>query len=193
MPSDSRSVLLQALLARSGKGELPTTEDLVSELAGSDPTAGIIAQYLAQRRVEEAEHETSADEDEETDALRIPSDEWNAMVERNAQLGKAFRGLRQEVESLYGELEDLRARNDKLAAALGACYLCWGLDVDCPTCGGQGLPGTSSPDRRLFAQLVAPAIRRLQRHEDVVDRRTRLSDPPSWGAHQRDQRERSEA
>jgi hypothetical protein len=60
-----------------------------------------------------------------------------------------------------GELEELRERNEALAAALGACFACWGADLRCIHCGGAGRPGAAQPDRRLFSQLVAPAVARF--------------------------------
>ena len=59
-----------------------------------------------------------------------------------------------------GELEELRQRNEALAAALGACFVCWGTDIFCTHCGGEGRRGATAPDPRLFNQLVAPAVAR---------------------------------
>ncbi len=45
-----------------------------------------------------------------------------------------------------GELEELRERNEALAAALGACFACWGTDIFCTHCGGEGRPGAAAPE-----------------------------------------------
>jgi hypothetical protein len=50
-------------------------------------------------------------------------------------------------------------RNMLLAAALGACE-CWSEDVECPSCGGEGSAGWVPPDPELYAEYVAPAVRR---------------------------------
>ena len=50
-------------------------------------------------------------------------------------------------------------RNVVLAAALGACE-CWGEDNGCPDCGGAGAAGWVPPDPELYAEYVAPAVRR---------------------------------
>ncbi|MEU6040722.1 hypothetical protein ABZ801_35525 [Actinomadura sp. NPDC047616] len=63
--------------------------------------------------------------------------------------------------------EELRARNDALAAALGACG-CWGTRAHCPLCGGAGEPGWALPDRSLFACYVHPALRTVARHRAVA-------------------------
>ncbi|WP_116948896.1 hypothetical protein [Jiangella endophytica] len=54
-----------------------------------------------------------------------------------------------------------------LAAALGAC-VCWGQDPGCPVCAGRGGSGWSDPDRELYAEYVAPAVRRRAAHASVV-------------------------
>lgn len=68
------------------------------------------------------------------------------------------------------EIEDLRALNDTLASALGACPMCWGGVDDCEVCSGAGMPGSQAPDRRLFKQLVFPALRRMQQEGESVRR-----------------------
>lgn len=52
----------------------------------------------------------------------------------------------------------LGARNAILAAALGACPECWGVEPGCPNCNGSGKPGWVAPDEAAFAAWVAPAI-----------------------------------
>lgn len=48
-----------------------------------------------------------------------------------------------------------------LAGALGACA-CWGRDPGCPSCAGDGGPGWERPDPALYAEFVAPAVRRMR-------------------------------
>ena len=67
-----------------------------------------------------------------------------------------------EASDLAAELDELHARNDTLAAALGACPLCWGDDPACSDCRGRGSPGARRPHGRLFDLLVRPAVRRLR-------------------------------
>ncbi len=66
-----------------------------------------------------------------------------------------------DAPSAGGELADLRQVNDTLAAALGACRVCWGGDRECQQCNGHGAAGSGLPDMALFEQLVAPAVRRV--------------------------------
>jgi hypothetical protein len=58
--------------------------------------------------------------------------------------------------------EELVERNGLLAGALGACD-CWGLQADCVVCQGAGRSGWRLPDKRLFSNLVRPAIDKVSR------------------------------
>lgn len=66
-----------------------------------------------------------------------------------------LRGIRQE-------LEDLRKVNDTLAAALGACAVCWGGNPNCEACEGEGHAGAYDPQPRMFNELVVPAVQRAR-------------------------------
>jgi len=57
--------------------------------------------------------------------------------------------------------EQLVERDQALAAALGACD-CWGEDIRCHICQGEGGPGWLLPDRQLFATYVFPALRTVR-------------------------------
>lgn len=80
---------------------------------------------------------------------------------------------------LYAELEALRTRNDALAAAVGACYLCFGDDPLCEECGGRGVPGSLAPEPAAFRKYVHPALHRAQAAESGRRRYTtpRQRDP----------------
>jgi len=87
------------------------------------------------------------------------------------------------IDALKRELADLREVNDTLAAALGACRVCWGGDVDCPECGGRGRTGSAVPDPALFRELVVPAVRRvrsLDRAARPASRRARVDGSRQW-------------
>ena len=72
---------------------------------------------------------------------------------------QAMHRLRSRFDAMRDELEELRERQDRLAAALGACADCWGEDPECEVCGGMGAPGSFVPDARLYRALVSPACR----------------------------------
>lgn len=68
--------------------------------------------------------------------------------------------LRARVQEMRDELRILRRRNEVLAAALGACELCWGDDPECEECRGHGRPGWEEPDRALYRELISPVAER---------------------------------
>jgi DNA repair exonuclease SbcCD ATPase subunit len=165
---DMRSQLLQTLAAQAGEGA--NLQDLLLAQLGdnADPTVNLIARYLAQQpQTDQVESDTSPDE-EEAEFFDSPSELNEARAEERA---RSLQSLRQTMEQMYEEVEALRERNDTLAAALGACYLCWGEDLDCPVCGGTGHPGSLMPDKSLLVRLVAPAVQQLRKQEGQ-DRRT---------------------
>lgn len=66
------------------------------------------------------------------------------------------------IRAMQQELIDLRHVNDTVAAALGACPLCWGGDSGCAACHGRGGAGYAVPDLDLFARWVVPATERMR-------------------------------
>jgi hypothetical protein len=163
---------VQALLAgmNSGsvEGTLPSAQELLGQLESTNPTLGLIAKYLAARQVNESQTD-SADETEVDEVAARAAEDQRLALEQSDHLAQLVRGLERQVRKMRIELEQLRARNDTLAAALGACYLCWGEDTNCPVCRGSGGPGYLMPGKAVFAHFVTPAIRRL-RVEREVDR-----------------------
>ena len=161
MSADLNSILMEALAGGQGMSAA-TTQALLSQLGEDDPTVSLLARYLTQRQSAEHEDETSSDEEEKTELASCSAELESARV-RSTETALAVRRLREKVEEVYEELEVLRERNDLLAAALGACYLCWGEDSQCYVCAGEGRPGLGSPDRELFTRFVAPAVHSFQR------------------------------
>jgi hypothetical protein len=74
--------------------------------------------------------------------------------------------LKETLRAVGEELRALRSLNDDLAAALGACRLCWGADPDCPRCDGRGGAGWIQPDPDKYRMFVEPAIRRTSSKGD---------------------------
>jgi hypothetical protein len=148
------STLLERLLAPgSGAAAIPSATELADQLATDNPQLAILAKVLAQREaalsqaVDRIDAEPAQDDEPPVPAARrVPTD-----------------ALADLLDALYRELEQLRRRNDMLAAALGACYLCWGEDRHCPACHGQGRPRSASPDADAYAHLVAPAADHIKR------------------------------
>ncbi|MBK6005005.1 hypothetical protein JJB11_02770 [Ramlibacter ginsenosidimutans] len=95
-----------------------------------------------------------------------------------ADLDVLVRGHAQQA----AELERLRRRNDALAAALGACHLCFGEDAWCPRCGGLGRPASRRPEPAAFAQYVRPVLERLQPREPARATPPASTEGPRAGA-----------
>lgn len=183
---DPRSALMQSLLGGTADG-VPSIQDLLAKLGATDPTAAMVLQYMAQQRAAASEEPDEGEQEETAAVVEAPApymDEGRA-----ARAGEALRALRRRVHALYAELEDLRARNDDLAAALGACAQCWGEDPACETCEGLGRPGGAPPDAYLYGRLVAPAARRLN-YWDPADGRLPGAGPPTTGTTSERQEER---
>jgi hypothetical protein len=108
-------------------------EAAVTERSASDPMLAMMMQMMNSRRSEEP-----------------PENRRRERVERvRSHLGE----LRSALASAHGLLDDI-------ADALGACDVCWGSDERCRECRGRGTPGWRMPDEELFAELVAPAVKR---------------------------------
>jgi len=155
-------VLIDAL---SGKGQIDTLALLRAQVdaqARDNPQAAQILQLLEQRRQQQNS------ESQEEEELILPSEEeaysehGTLAEEAREENARHAQELEDTVNRVYAELEMLRARNDALAAALGACYLCFGDDVLCKECGGRGVPGSLAPKPAAFRKYVLPAFRRAK-------------------------------
>lgn len=153
MPEDVSSILMQGL-----DTGLSVQDVLLSQIDTSDPTMALVARMLAGRTTESSsEKETTPDE--ETDELS---------KQRLQRLSQAVRHLRRKCDSLQIEVEELQLRNDAMAAAVGACYLCWGENPMCEVCSGQGTPGRFPINASAFAEFVLPAIRAFKANKSPV-------------------------
>jgi hypothetical protein len=97
----------------------------------------------------------------DSDAATVRA-ESDALREQLALHCEQAQATEEKLYSTQGELVALRERTDTLAAALGACCLCWGADSACRVCRGRGRPGFSQPDEESFVELVLPAVRAMR-------------------------------
>lgn len=168
MSADPYSLLLESYASGTPGGL--GVEQLLAQMGEGDPRVSLVTKYLASRReAQEAEAEEAAAAEAEREAVE-------------AEKQAALRSLQRMARSMYAELEELRGRNDMLAAALGACYLCWGENAMCEVCAGAGAPGSTPPDAELFAALVVPAARRMQRRRKQAGTRPAPPPPPKGPA-----------
>ncbi len=146
--------------------------------AAADPLAALKAQLAAQAQdnpglamlmqLMEAGSMASVDnrqaaQDDVTDVIDIRAQPAADTLSLDAPLRADLQALLLGSEQLAAELAVLQERNDALAAALGACHLCFGADNWCPHCGGCGTPGSRRPDAAAFSRYVRPLLDRLQR------------------------------
>jgi protein-disulfide isomerase len=157
-------LLYQSILERlASPGSQPmNAAALLAEAAGDDPRLAAFIRALQERQA-------AATADNNNDAK--PEGSASELAENLQDFGGSAGELEELTSLMASELELLRARNDMLAAALGACHLCWGEDPQCPYCGGVGGVGKLMIDRAIFRQVVVPALRQLRSRPAVASPR----------------------
>lgn len=163
MVGNLNPLLLQALAA-SRSGESSPQASLLSQFEGQDPAIALLTQYLTQQSHSDAEDDASDHTSEAESNAYL--EELKLAHQRNKELVRVVRFLRQQLDVMTTELDEMRDRTDVLAQALGACYLCWGEDRDCDVCRGQGYPGAFAPDPDMYRQYVVPVMRHLKQGAD---------------------------
>jgi hypothetical protein len=128
------------LLSRLNSGEPAGTvvREMLSQWAESNPSLALLARYFEMREARARELAALEAFEEPATAAAVPMN-----------------------ETIEAELAELRINNDRLAAALGACYLCWGTRIECPNCEGRGSTGWADPDKAMFSELIRPALVRI--------------------------------
>jgi hypothetical protein len=99
-----------------------------------------------------------------------PEEQEDTPVEESS-LHKRCEKLERIARRIFGELKVMRTRNDMLATALGACQLCWGEDPACPYCHGSGTVGAYIINRKMFEQVVGPALEQLRQIEPELTKK----------------------
>jgi hypothetical protein len=159
--------LMARLGSASGGGSLDPKE-LLSRLGNSNPAVASLLQQMTAQQQQAAAAPVEVIDVETTPAQGAPheaaatsgSDE---IVETAAEpcdddSARELQELQRRADLMCKELKLLRERNDLFAAAVGACCLCWGQDLNCRSCRGRGGPGFCIPDEELFEDYVVPAI-----------------------------------
>ena len=163
-----QTMLMSLLAARRGIA-LPTTPDgsidpaaldsaaLMQRLGQDNPQLAPLLQMMAAQKANAAGRDPMI-----IDSIAIEVD----------TVADELAALAAQLEAAHSEVKLLRERCDTIAAALGACALCWGHEPACRACRGLGLPGRSLPDEALFIEFVMPAVRLVrasqQRSQDVA-------------------------
>lgn len=130
--------------------------ELLERLGNSNPAiASFLQQMAAQQEKTAVDQANVIDVEPVTAQAKLPAESSDEEAEPSAG---ELHELQLRADSLCAEMKLLRERNDLLAAALGACCLCWGHDLSCRSCRGRGGPGFCIPDQELFEEYVVPAI-----------------------------------
>jgi len=85
------------------------------------------------------------------------------LLEQIAALKESLKASREEQQTMVNYLDYFLKLNNALAGALGSCDNCWGEDASCEKCGGDGSPGWTTVNRRLFNIYVQPCLDKLNR------------------------------
>lgn len=143
--SELQELLMQQMLSgqQSGSGEMSR---MFAE--HEDPRIRLIAQFMGPQNAASA-----ADPGQPENVEVIEVEPPRPAITSTS--------LRRKLRRLVEDLRAAQTTGDTLAAALGACYLCWGEYPRCEHCGGAGRPGWCEPDAELYAEYVAPAVARF--------------------------------
>jgi hypothetical protein len=136
---------------------IPDPAAMMQDLAASDPRMAMLMQLM---QAQQGAPSNDAGEPDERDELIAELSE--RLDSSEARLTKMTRIARQLHEA--GRTATLRL--SRLAAALGACGLCWGEDPTCLGCRGRGKPGMIRPDMEMRAELFGshPPVRDAAEH-----------------------------
>jgi hypothetical protein len=153
------SELQDQLLQRMLNGRQPGAGELSNMFAEhEDPRVRLIAQIMSQATVAPTP-DANLDDGPATEVIEVEPPRSTLASPR----------VRRKLRRLVEDLREAQTIGDTLAAALGACYLCWGEDPHCEQCGGDGRPGWSEPDAELFAEYVQPAVERFREVSEHTD------------------------
>jgi hypothetical protein len=130
-------------------------EELLSQQAQTNPMAAMLMKQMAEQKARAEEERSRVIDVEATTTVEELEEPVDASRE-------ALYELREHAKAMQAELDRLRERSDTMAAAVGACPLCWGQSLECRGCRGRGGPGFCIPDESLFEEFVLPAVRTLR-------------------------------
>ncbi|MBK7830505.1 hypothetical protein [Nannocystis sp.] len=154
--------LLQTWLESIQSGRRLSLQDMLAQLAESDPRLAPFTRFLAQERAPRGGQEDQVVVESTAEDVDEPDPDHSELHAVRSRLKEARR-VERTLLRMDAELQELRTRNETLAAALGACPMCWGEDPECEECDGRGHPGAAKPDSELFHHFIIPAVRRVER------------------------------
>ena len=130
---------------------------VMADLGRSNPQLAMLAQMI-QARSTPPLPESGESTSEEIAALATDLAETRARLE----------ATQRQARKLVAAHKIATERLADLAAALGACGLCWGEDDGCPSCRGRGRVGMVRPDLEMRARLLGPPRRISENAESTI-------------------------
>ena len=140
-----------ALAGMAPGGAMPSFEGMLSDFARQNPNLAWLPQMIAAQRHAAATAQADAPPDTRQPEIDALTDELERSQARGARLQRTARRLASQLEVAQDLLADL-------AAAFGACGLCWGEDIQCLSCRGRGKPGRFAPDADLRLRFSAEPV-----------------------------------
>ncbi|MBN8500728.1 MAG: hypothetical protein J0M19_06220 [Sphingomonadales bacterium] len=122
----------------------PDPTALLQDLAAGDPRMAMLMQLMQAQHGEPCNDPGSPDDRDEL--IAELSERLDASEIRLTKMTRIARQLHDAGRAAAQRLS-------RLAAALGACGLCWGDDPACLGCRGRGKPGMIRPDMEMRAEL----------------------------------------
>ncbi len=119
---------------------------MMDQLGQSNPQMAMLVQMMQARTAAVSNAVDTLDRDT-TDALAV----------RLARTEEQLAATRANAARILASYRAAKLRLADLAAALGACGLCWGEDGECPSCRGRGHIGMIRPDQEIRARLLGPS------------------------------------
>ena len=134
----------EALQAAAGADGAADPQAMLRELAASDPRMALMLQFLNPPRA------VVLEDDPELDERNAVIEDLSARLDAAEVKLTRVTGIARRLHEAH---QSSARRLSELAAALGACGLCWGEDQQCPGCHGRGRAGMVRPDEALRDRL----------------------------------------
>jgi hypothetical protein len=125
---------------------MPDVNAMMGDFVRQNPQLAWLPQLLAMRH---------AGDSREPDTVAVPQAEHDELREALARAEARQARLERINRRLAGDLDVANCLLSDLAAAFGACGLCWGEDPGCPSCRGRGKPGRFAADTELALRFGA--------------------------------------
>jgi hypothetical protein len=133
--------------------DLANNPMLQSMLENMDPNMKMLMEQMMQQRQQQDNGDKAL-----LDKYKM---QLQRMRDNNQQLQQQLSTSDEQLTIMTRHVEYLLRLNNSVAAALGACE-CWGEDLQCPHCKGEGEPGYKSVNQRYFRLYVQPCLEKMQ-------------------------------